>query len=136
MTDRRVRLGEQRPIRMRRIGDRHMIVMPPQVAKVMSVDEIENALRVARQQEQATQAQLDRHRAYMADLGQQLASFRALPIERDEDDPEVPQPETPALAALAPALAEANARGRAGMRQLQGLQILASPPVPAALSDD
>jgi hypothetical protein len=89
----RVRLGQQRPTRMRRIGSQHMIVLPMQVAKVMSVGEVENTLRVARQQEQATQQQLDRHRAFIADLEQQLAHFRGLPIERDEDDPEVPQPE-------------------------------------------
>ncbi len=94
MTD-RVALGQQRPTRMRRIGDRHMIVLPMQTAKVMSVDDLEQALRVARQQEQQTQAQLDRHRGYIADLQQQLDWFRALPIERDPDDPEVPQPEPP-----------------------------------------
>lgn len=94
-----LRLGEQRPVRMRRIGERHMIVMPPQVAKVMSVDDIEQALRVAEQQERQTQGQLDRHRAYMADLRQQLAAFKALPIERDEADPDVPQPDLVAAAA-------------------------------------
>lgn len=113
-----LRLGEQRPVRMRRIGEKHMIVMPPQVAKVMSVDEIVQALLVAEQQERQTQLQLDRHRAYMADLRQQLAAFRALPIERDDADPEVPQPPE-----LGPALAEAHARGRAGMRRLQALPL-------------
>lgn len=91
MTD-RVAVGQQRPTRMRRIGDRHMIVLPAQTAKIMSVDDVEQTLRVARQQEQQTQAQLDRHRAFIVDLEQQLVRFRTLPIERDADDPEVPQP--------------------------------------------
>jgi hypothetical protein len=91
MTD--VRLGQVRPTRMRRIGDRHMIVMPQQQAQVLSVDDIERSLRTARQQGLQLQQQLDRQRAFIRDLEQQLAAFKALPIERFEDDPEVPQPE-------------------------------------------
>ena len=91
MTD--VRLGQVRPTRMRRIGDRHMIVMPQQQAQVLSVDDIERSLRTARQQGAQLQQQLDRQRGFIRDLEQQLAAFRALPIERVEDDPEVPQPE-------------------------------------------
>lgn len=92
MTD-RIRVGQQRPVRMRRIGAQHMIVMPPQAAQVMSVEQIKQALRVAEQQQAATEAQLVKHRGYIADLRNQIAAFEALPIERDDDDPEVPQPE-------------------------------------------
>jgi hypothetical protein len=98
MTD-RVHVGQQRPTRMRRIGERHMIVLPAQQAQVLSIDDIQRTLRTARQQEQATQQQLDRHRAFIADLEQQLERFKALPIERESDDPEVPQPEPPVVTA-------------------------------------
>jgi hypothetical protein len=76
---------------MRRIGARHVVVMPPQVARVVTIDELEQQLRVGEQQERQTQAQLDRHRAMLADLRAQIAKFKAAPIERDDDDPEVPQ---------------------------------------------
>jgi cell division protein FtsB len=115
MTD--VRLGQVRPTRMRRIGARHMLVLPAQQAQVLSLDDIEIKLRQARQQRAQLQQQIGRLDAFVADLEQQVATFKALPIERDEDDPEVPQAEP----VLPPALVEANARGRAGMRQLQGL---------------
>lgn len=94
----RVRIGQQRLLRMRRIGERHMIVMPPQAAKLMSIDEVEKTLAVARAQEQQTQQQLDRHRMFIDDLERQIAAFRSLPIERDADDPEVPQPRPVELA--------------------------------------
>lgn len=90
-----LRLGQQRPTRMRRIGSGHMIVMPQQVARLLSVDDIERSLAVARQQEQVAQQQLDRARAFRVDLEQQLEAFRALPIVRVEDDPDVPQPGPP-----------------------------------------
>lgn len=113
-----LRLGQQRPVRMRRIGERHMIVMPTQQAQLLSLDTVEQQLQQARQQRQLQQAQVARLDVFIADLEQQAAAFRALPIERDAEDPDVPQPAPPAFA---PALAEAIARGRAGMRQLQGL---------------
>jgi hypothetical protein len=91
MTD-RVTLGQQRPTRMRRIGDRHMIVLPAQAAQVLSVDDIEQRLQQARAQRANLQQQLARTDAFISDLAQQVERFRALPIERDPDDPEVPQP--------------------------------------------
>lgn len=124
MTD--VRLGQVRQTRMRRIGTRHMIVLPAQQAQVLSVDDVEVKIRQARQQRISLQQQLGRVDAFIADLEQQVAAFKALPIERDADDPDVPQPEPERIGVgreLPPALAEANARGRAGMRRLQALPV-------------
>ena len=91
MTD--VRLGQVRPTRMRRIGARHMIVLPAQQAQVLSIDDLERSLRTGRLQLQQLEQQIDRQRAFVADLEAQLASFAALPVNRVEDDPEVPQPQ-------------------------------------------
>lgn len=97
----RVRIGQQRSLRMRRIGDRHMIVMPPQIAQVMSIDDVEKMLAVGRVQADQLQRELERRRMLNADLEQQIAAFRRAPIERDVDDPDVPQPAPTVLAALA-----------------------------------
>lgn len=99
MTD--VRLGQVRPTRMRRIGARHMIVLPQQQAQVLSLDDIDRSLRAARGQLQQLEGQVTRQRAFIADLEQQVAQFKALPVERVEDDPEVPQPEPPAARPVA-----------------------------------
>ena len=87
-----VRVGEQRALRMRRIGARHMVVMPPQVATVITVDQLEQALRDSEAQVRATEGQLAKLRALAADLRRQVEAFNALPVQRDDDDPEVPQP--------------------------------------------
>ena len=86
-----IRNGQRRATRMRRIGSRHMIVMPMQTAQVLSIEDVKKTLHVARQQEAATLAQLDRHRKFIEDLELQVRTFEALPIERDDDDPAVPQ---------------------------------------------
>jgi outer membrane receptor protein involved in Fe transport len=88
-----LRLGQQRPVRMRRIDDRHMIVMPTTQAQLLSLDTVEQQLQQARQARQAQQAQVARLDVFIADLEQQVAAFKALPIERDAEDPDVPQPE-------------------------------------------
>jgi hypothetical protein len=108
MTD--VRLGQVRPTRMRRIGARHMLVLPQQQAQVLSLDDIETKLRQARQQRAQLQQQIGRLDAFLADLEQQVATFKALPIERDEDDPEVPQPEHERVGARLPELERIGAR--------------------------
>lgn len=87
-----VKVGQQRPARMRRIGERHVVVLPAQQAVVLSLDAIEAQLAQARTQRQHLQAQLARLDAFIADIEQQHAAIIALPIERDDDDPVVPQP--------------------------------------------
>lgn len=118
MTD--VRLGQVRPIRMRRIGARHMIVLPAQAAQVLSIDDIERTLRTARLQLQQLEGQVERQRAFVADIEQQLAAFAALPVQRIEDDPDVPQPEPVAprqLARLVTPAAGLDPQTRAALAQ-------------------
>jgi hypothetical protein len=91
-----VTLGQHRPMRVRRIGARHVLVLPAQQAQLLSIDDIERTLETARAQERQLSDQLTRHRALIADLESQVKAFAALAIERDPDDPPVPQPPTPA----------------------------------------
>jgi hypothetical protein len=126
--DRAVTLGQQRPTRMRRIGARHMIVLPAQTAQVLSVDDIEHRITLARSQRAGLQEQLGRVDAFIADLKQQVDRFRALPVERDPDDPEVPQPD-----AEPGALDIALARSRAS----RATRVAGAAPVePPVLTDD
>jgi len=86
-----VRLGQVRATRMRRIGERHMIVMPAQRAQLLSVDDVSRKIVELRQQRGQLMQRLGPLDALIADLEQQLAAFHALPIDRDEDDPKVPE---------------------------------------------
>lgn len=96
MTD-GVRLGQVRPTRMRRIGERHMIVLPQQTAQLLTVDEVGRAISAGKQQIAATLSQLAKQRAFVADLELQLQVFMSLPVTHDEDDPDVPEGELGAL---------------------------------------
>lgn len=97
-----VRLGQTRPTRMRRIGAEHMIVLPQQQAQVLSIGEVEKALRMARVQQGQLLQQAALAGARVADLERQVEAFRALEIERVEDDPDVPQPTQPHPVPLRP----------------------------------
>jgi hypothetical protein len=74
------------------------------------------------------QAQVARLDVFIVDLEQQVAAFKALPIERDAEDPDVPQPELVAPAAVR---RDPTVRGLTASGALvQGLVRNVPPPMP------
>lgn len=92
----RIRLGETRPMHMRRIGAQHMLVMPPQVAQVLSLDDLQRARKQIASKLALIGAEQTQLANRLVDIDNQLKRFRELPVERDENDPDVPQHEPPA----------------------------------------
>lgn len=80
---------------MRRIGFRHAIITPPRETVVIDVSRLEANLEATNRQIDANRAQLARLETVKQTLEQQLSAFRALPIDRDDEDPEVPQEPPP-----------------------------------------
>ena len=95
-------VGQQRPLRIRRIGKTHVVVLPAQAAEVVDLRLVRRQVAILRQQIQSKERELERDRSRLSDLASTLARAEALPIERVEDDPDVDPPEPAAPSAPAP----------------------------------
>lgn len=116
----RVRLGEQRATRMRRIGMRHMIVMPSQVAQVLSLDDLLAHRDRIRRKLAELGAQQTQLATALLDVDGQISRFNGLPIDRDEGDPEVPEPPPPPVDRKA--IADERARRELGLPEPVGIK--------------
>jgi uncharacterized membrane protein len=78
---------------MRRIGIRHAIVLPAQVACMLDIEQVRRHRDALANQLGQLIAQERDIRARLDDVDAQLRAFDAMAIERSDDDPLVPQPE-------------------------------------------
>jgi hypothetical protein len=89
-------VGHQRPLRMRRLGAHHVVVLPHQQAQLLDMHQVRRSAAELARQITTTEAQLVTLKARRAELVDTLAQFEKMPIVRIDDDPTVPQPEPPA----------------------------------------
>jgi len=92
---RRRRAGETERAQLRRIGQRHAVVVPARSVQVLDMGEVDRAIVRATKQLAAMAEQRIKLEETLSDLRAQRDAFDALAIERDDDDPEVPQPRRP-----------------------------------------
>jgi hypothetical protein len=85
------KVGERRALRVRRIGKDHVVVLPAQTATVVSVQDIRQRIRQANAQLQAGETAVASARAQLAELHRILELAQTGRIERDDNDPDVPQ---------------------------------------------
>lgn len=83
------RIGEQRSMRLRRIGEHHIVLMPQQTAMVVDVRRLRAQLDQAKAQLQQSEARTALLKRTVADLGALLERTAVLDVDRDADDPDV-----------------------------------------------
>lgn len=84
-----VRVGQLRPLKMRRIGSHHVVVLPAQTAQVVDLRQAKRQLSLLRGQEGKLRAELAALAPRIADLDATIRQAEGLAVERVEDDPEV-----------------------------------------------
>ena len=95
-----VRVGQERPLRMRRIGPRHVVVLPSQRAQLIDLNLAKRNLGALRASALKLERELASVKARIADLDSTIRQAEALPVERLDDDPDVdPRPPEPAAPA-------------------------------------
>ncbi len=98
------RKGEKVPAQLRRIGDRHAVIVPHHEVQIIDMVKVDEQVRRATTRLADLETERLRVQAVLADLVAQRQAFDALPIDRDEDDPKVDPDPVPAPAP-APVLA-------------------------------
>ncbi len=76
---------------IRRIGFRHAVMLPARQAQLVDMNAINVELGRAKERLATFEAKRDAAAARVAELTAQKEAFDSLPIERDDEDPTVPQ---------------------------------------------
>lgn len=103
-------LGQVDAGEVRRIGERHAVMIPAREATVIDLQKHQIAIDQINQRMAAIEKERSRLEARRSTLEGELKMFRSLPIERLKNDPAVPQPGDAKLVETAPVLAEASAK--------------------------
>jgi len=90
---RKRKAGDVDAVEIRRIGERHAVITPPRQATLVDMGRVDAAIIKYQKQLEALEQSRAQSQARLDDLIAQRSAFDALAVDREADDPVVPQPE-------------------------------------------